>query len=388
MYDKLTKFMDIRNSRWVFAKVGQTVKQLLIVLAAGTGLITAAHGQGSILYIGNSGGEVFGRSEYDLAAHMPQNYLNFGPGTTINAMVGVGGNVALGLNSGANVSVRQVNNLSTVVSSLNTGNATTALAAGSAGQLAIGDAGNLVFLRQSTDLLSYPAGYTSTDGLNFGSPITATAILPSGDVLVATQTGLLAIRSGTDLFNVPSGAVTGYINYGTTITALTVDGTGRIVIGLDNGYVDTRAAEDLSISLGLVNFGTRITALASMLDGTDTIAIGLNTGEVSLRDASNLTADIQTVKFTFTEAITALAFSEDGNLGIGTATSLVYIRDGSNLLVTPEGFVGSDGLNFNAPITSLAFAVPEPSSVGLLVLALTGAVWVGRRKVCGPLTSK
>lgn len=379
--------MVIQNSRWVFASVGRAAKRFAILIAAGAGLMTVEQGQGSILYIGNSNGEVFGRDEYDLATHMPQNYINYGSGVTVNALAGVGGNVAIGINTAPNVDVRPVNSLSTVVSTLSTGNATTALAAGPSGQVAIGDSGNLLFLRQSTNLLDYPAGYTSTDGLNFGSPISATAILPNGNVVVATQSGVLAIRSGTDLFNVPNGSVTGFVNYGTPITALAVDATGKIVIGLENGLLDVRAPEDISISLSSVNFGTKINAVSAMLDGTGIIAIGLENGLVSVRQTSDVTINLQTVAFTVTEAVTALAYSADGNLAVGTETNLVFIRDGSNLQVVPEGFVGPDGLNFNGPITALTFAIPEPSTYGMLIVALIASGFLLRRK-SAPVAAK
>lgn len=329
--------------------------------------------QADMLMIGNSGGEVFGRDEYDLATHIPTSYINYGGGVSIKALAaGAQGDVAIGINSSPNVSVRNNLTLGTVITSVSTGNNATALAAGSSGQLAIGDSGNLVFLRQLTDLLAYPAGYTSTDGLNFNAPIAGLGILPGGNVLIANTGGEVFIRSGTDLFTVPSGIASGYVNYGTPLSAISVNAAGQIVLSLQGGLVDVRDWTNLGVSLTNVNFGQNIPSLAAMNNGT--VAIGLSDGRVSLRPLSDITAQNQILDFTGGSAITALTLSSEGNLGIGTANNLVFVRQGTDLTQKPAGYVGPDGLNFNAPITALTFAIPEPSVLGLGAMALLGGV--------------
>lgn len=338
-----------------------------------------------MLMIGNSGGEVFGRDEYNLSAHISSSYITFGGSIPVASLAaGPGGNVAIGIgNYQPNVSVRNYATLSAVISSISSGPYTVgAMAAGSANQLAFGDSNNNVFLRDITNLSAYPAGYVGTDGLNFNAPIAGLGILPGGNVVVGNANGEIFIRSGTNLSNVPVGAASGYVNYGTPLSSLTVTDTGFIVLGFQSGLVDVRAWEDLAVSLTSVNFGLDITALTAMNNGT--VAIGLANGQVSLRPISDVQDNIQTTDFTGgAGAVTALALSSDGNLGVGTGNNLVFIRQGTDLTQVPVGFVGPDGLNFNAPVTALNFAssaVPEPGTVVLVGLALAGGLMVARSR--------
>lgn len=343
------------------------------------GIFTCAGLRADILLIGNTGGEVFGRNEYDLGAHLPQYYLNYGAGVSINALAAnAQGGVAIGDNYPFNMDTRNIQDLAAPVSSIGTGNATTAVAAGPAGQVAFGDSGNLVFMREITDLTAYPPGYTSTDGLNFNASITAIAFLPDGNIVVGNAAGEIFVRSGTDISVVPVGVTAGYVNFAIPITALAIDAAGDVVIGLQDGLVQVRPWEDVTAVLSSVNFGVEVTALATMTDGT--VAIGLDNGQVSLRSTVDLVPNLQTLTFTGGEGISAIAVSSNGNLGIGTESNLVFVRQGSDLLLVPEGFQGVDGLNFNAPISALAFAIPEPSLLLLLGPGLIGVLW-WRRKV-------
>lgn len=356
------------------------MKRFLPMLVVGIGLIMGAKAEASLLMIGTNDGVVFGRSEYDLATHIPSSYITFGPGVVVTTLSSdAQGNVAVGTNVSGwiDVSTRPASNLSVVITSLNTGNGIMSAAAGSTGQLVLGDADGLLFQRQMTDLLAYPPGYTPPDGYDFGSPISAVTVLQNGNVVFGTESGLVVIRSGNNLAAFPPGTIVGSVNFGEEITSLAVDSNGQIVIGLIGGLVTVRTPEDLTITTSSVNFGTSIRAICPMLD--DTVAIGLANGQVSLRETADLTINLQTVTFDGS-AVTAISYSLDGNLGIGTALNSVFVRQGDNLLALPVGYVGADGLNFGAPITALTFAVPEPSTVVSMLAGLFVVAVAQRRK--------
>lgn len=335
--------------------------------------------QADLLMIGNTGGEVFGRDEFDLGTHIPASYINYG--TPITALAGGRyGDVAIGIGgAGINVSMRPIDQLVVVNTSVTTGSGATALARRPNGSIAIGDAGNLVFVRDRSNLTLLAPDWTGgSDGLNFNNGITAIGTLSNGDLVIGNLNGEVFVRRGTDLTLTAVGATVGYINYGSPITALAVTPTDDIVIGFSSGLVDTRALSDISISLSSVNFGLGITALGALSNGR--VAIGLDNGSVDVRPALSLPTYLG-ISATFTgagEDITAIAVSSHDDLGVGTANNLVFIRRGDNLGLTPVGFVGADGLNFNTPISALTFAVPEPATIGLL--SLGGLLLLARRR--------
>lgn len=323
------------------------------------------------IVIGNSLGEVFARDEFNLGAS--SGYITYGPTFAITSMAaGVDGDVAIGTKFGQ-PDVRKANNLAgsgvpTTKFTYAADSAISSIATRPNGDVVMGTQDNQVFVRDRTNLTAYPAGFTPPDGWTLNGDITAIATLSNGNLVIGDSAGYVYLQSGTNLFGA-SPYSPWYVNFGMPVTALAVTPNDDIVMGFSSGYVDVRSPSNIYASLTNVNFGISIGALATLSDGT--VAIGLGNGYVDVRNATNLTgAVITSAYFTGGAGITAMTATSGDNLAIGTADNLMFVRQGDNLGLKPVGFVGVDGLNFNAPIGGLAAVVPEPATLALLGLGI------------------
>jgi len=334
------------------------------------------------IMIGNSNGEIFGRDEFALGTHIPASYVNFAIPVTSMAG-GVDWDVAIGLGDGSPHVRKSFDLVNTGVPTTNfTGtnsSSISAIATRPDGHVVIGTQDDQVFVRDRTNLLALAPGYTGpNDGLHFNNDITALATLSTGDVVIGNANGEVFVRSGNNLYATAPGAAVDNINFGVPISALAVTPSDNVVIGLQNGLVDVRPMSNLAASLTSVNFGLGITGLGALSTGD--VAIGLANGQVHVRDSADLVNGVVTwAAFTGGAPITALTVTSNDNVAIGTGDNLVFVRRGDDLTLTPPGFQGSDGLNFNAPIGALASAVPEPATLGLLALGWLAALRRRRR---------
>lgn len=344
--------VDLRTRIALFALA------LACILAPGP----AAHADR--IMVGNVSGEVFGRDEFDLTTHIPASYANWGASFPISALAaGVQKDVAIGFDISAwyNTEVRKYDNMSVPITWVSTGSTISALTARQVGDIVIGDDSGAVFVRQRSNLTARPLSYTGgTDGIDFGGRITSLAGLSTGDLAIAESGGSLFVRRGTDLTQTAAGASVDNANFGIRINAVAVLPGDRIAVGLSSGWVHVRPLSNISTSLASVNAGTAVNALAPLSNGD--VAIGLANGQVQVRRSTDMGL-VTSATFTSGVAITALAATSTDNVAIGCANNLVFIRRGSNLTLRPPGYVGSDGLNFNAPVTALA-AAPASGPAG------------------------
>jgi len=228
------------------------------------------------------------------------------------------------------------------------------------GDVAIGTEDDQVFMRDRADLTVVAPGYElPSDGHVFNGDITALAVLSGGDVVIGDGSGYVYVRSGTNLLNTAGGATVDNVNLGVAVTALAVTPDDKVVIGLGSGVVDVRPWDNVASSLTAANFAVAVNALATLSNGD--VVIGLANGQVYVRSsldvANGLVSDAD---FTGGDPITAVAVTSHDNVVIGTATNLVFVRRADDLALTPEGFAGPDGLNFNAPIGAVAAVAVVP----------------------------
>ena len=350
-----------------------------VVLAVAVSLCSAAYADR--IMIGNAGGEIFGREELDLATHHAESYVNYG-GMPVSALAaGVQGDLGIGLNIGYyyNAEVRKYGNLSGVITRVATGFPISAMTSTAGGDFVFGDAGNEVFVRDRTNLEARPAWYADGDGGNFNARITGLGVLSTGDIIIANAIGQVMVRSGTNIFATAPGAVHDNVNFGTPITSIAITPDDKVVIALSTGYVDVRPWQDIWQRFTYVDFGLQVNALATLSNGN--VVIGLNNGYADVRPNTDLTARFTFAQFTGGAPITALAVTGTDNVAIGTGDNLVFVRKGSDFGQRPDGYIGTDGLNFNAPITALASCyIPEPSSFLALAAGLAGLVAFRRRR--------
>lgn len=322
-----------------------------------------------IVVVSNNVGEIHSRQELDLTSSV--SFVSFGSTEPIATIApGLGTGVLIGSSIGQ-PHVRDA--LDLTINSVPTTNFTSlstqavgAIGIRSDGDVVLGTDETQMFVRSSTDLRVVADGYgcpIPIDGHFFNQSVTGVAILSSDDVVVTNAGGEVFVRDGTCLLNNAPGTIEPYVNYGIPINAVALTTDDKIVIGLQSGLVDVRNWDDVTVSLSNVDFGIPITSLATLSNGD--VAIGLSDGEVHIRSTTNLgAASSSSANFTDGDiAITALATTSNDNVVIGTANNLVFVRDSSNVTLTPAGYQGIDGLNFNAPITGVAaVSVPAPTT--------------------------
>lgn len=375
-------------------KDSRTRKMLLVALSAFTALVglCAVAQAADMIVIGTSSGEVFGRSEYDLATHIPSSYVNFGSSMPIGKLAGDDGLVVIGVNASgsANVFTRPVNNLSANLSTLTLGttnSAITAMGMRGSGTVLVGQTApdgsywSGTFVRTVADLNQTPGDYLGGsvpapgDGWNWGLGVTGISAMANGNFVVGTDNGMVTVRESTDIFLPAIGVTNWHVNLGSPLVG--VAGIGNnYALALQNGFVGAQPGNDCYAWVSYVNYGMTATALLSLGDGR--IAVGFDTGFVDIRNIADLTVSLG-VSAWFGAPIGALAVTSDGNVAVASG-NLVFVRKSTDLTATPMGYIGSDGLNFGSPVTALAAIVPEPSSVAALIGGLGGLLAFRRRR--------
>lgn len=336
------------------------------------------------MVVGTASGEVVGRDEFDLATPTAVGTINFGfPVGEIET--GVERELAIGLNAtgviGANL--RVVDDLATVLpnGAFGTGAGVLSIAVRPDGNIAFGTADGAIYMQSRTNMLTQAPGYTgSWNGQPiFSSALTAMDAFANGDLLIGSgigylqPTGQIYVRDKNDvslvspLLGAPGESA---LNFGVPVNAIAVSPSGNMIIGLNNGQIVARDPAAPSVDVSSANFGAGepINAIDVFPDGR--VVIGRGNGRVDIRHETNLGAASSTF-VVLGASVDTVAVTSQGNVWMGTASHLVFARAGTNLNIQTGG---TDGLDFGAPVTSIA-AVPdtvEPAGFSIESIARGG----------------